>query len=339
MTPRDRQLASIRRQRTDRISLDCICIEIVPQIAEYLGIEQGEVLDALGIDGRIIAAGYSGEPGRGPEGQPLNDWATLGPADYGTAHWSPLADAETVAEVDAHPWPDPGAYDYAAVAGLAAEWGERYALRGPYWLPLFCRVCELMGMERAMVQLAAAPVVFEAALEAVFVRVEEYCRRLLDACGDALPILCLGDDFATQRGLMISPDDWRRTLKPRFARLFEVGKSRGKLVWFHSCGDVTPILRDLIEIGVDVWETVQLQTLPMSAQELKREFGRDLTFFGGVSTQRLPFITPGEVREEVRRCIATLGEGGGYVCGPDHHIKPDVPVENAVALFEEARGC
>ncbi len=118
--------------------------------------------------------------------------------------------------------------------------------------------------------------------------------------------------------------------------MFELGKSRGKFVWFHSCGDITAILSDLIDIGVDVWETVQLHTLPMSAEELKREYGKHITFFGGINTQRLPFAKPEEIRAEVIDCIKILGKGGGYICGPDHHIKPDVSVENTLALFDTA---
>jgi uroporphyrinogen decarboxylase len=136
---------------------------------------------------------------------------------------------------------------------------------------------------------------------------------------------------------MISPAHWRRYLKPRYAHLFEIGARARKPVWFHSCGNILAVIPDLIEIGMDVWETVELHTLPISAVQLKREYGRDLTFFGGINTQRLPFVTPAEVEAEVGRCIEALGRDGGYICGPDHHIKPDVPPENAVALFEAAR--
>ncbi len=135
---------------------------------------------------------------------------------------------------------------------------------------------------------------------------------------------------------MISPEHWRRFLKPKFAELFDLGKRAGKFVWFHSCGDITEVLPDLIDIGMDVWETVQLHTLPISPEELKRDYGKHITFFGAINTQRLPFATPPEVTEEVKRCIEALGKDGGYICGPDHHIKPDVPPENAVALFAAA---
>jgi uroporphyrinogen decarboxylase len=192
-------------------------------------------------------------------------------------------------------------------------------------------------MENALIKMVEEPIIFEALLEGVSLYTLDFCERLLCACGDAMPILCLGDDFATQRGLLFSPSLWRRFLKPRYARLFEMGKRMGKFIWFHSCGDITAVLPDLIDIGVDVWETVQLHTLPLSPQKLKRNYGRHITFFGGVNTQRLPFQKPEEVRAEVVRCIELLGEGGGYICGPDHHIKPDVPAENALALFNAAQ--
>lgn len=336
MTPKQRQLATIRHEPTDRISVDAICIENVPQVAELLGCAESEVHDRLGIDGRVVAAGFAGEAPIGANGQPLTEWWTEGWVDYGTAHVYPLAEVSSVAEVERFPFPDPAQYDFATAAASAKAMSGHYAVRGPYWMPIFCRVCDMMGMEEAMVKMAAEPAVFEAAIDAVFATVYDYCERMLDACGNDLDIFSLGDDFATQRGMMISPDSWRRYLKPRLAKLFDLAKRRGKFVWFHSCGDITPVLPDLIDIGVDIWETVQLHTLPMSAEQLKREFGKQITFFGGVNTQHLPFATSDQVSDEVRRCIDTLGSGGGYICGPDHHVKPDVSAQNTVALFHTA---
>lgn len=340
MTHRERQLATIRHEATDRISVDAICIENGAQIAEYLGIPEDAVLDRLGIDGRIIFAGnYLGTIPVDERGEPLSAWGTSTGNDYGTAHYSPLAAADTVAAVEGYRWwPDAAKIDYHAAAEAARDCARQYATRGPYWLPLFCQVCELMGMEEAMMKMLSEPAVFEAALERVFQYTLDYCTRLLDVCGDALDIFYLGDDFATQRGLMIPPASWRQFLKPRYAQLFSLAKARGKFVWFHSCGDITSILPDLIDIGVDVWETVQLHALPMTPAELKRAYGQQMTFFGAISTQRLPFATPEDIRAEVRQTIAALGKNGGYICGPDHHIKPDVPAVNAVTLFDSAMG-
>lgn len=136
---------------------------------------------------------------------------------------------------------------------------------------------------------------------------------------------------------MMDPALWRRMLKPRYAQLFALGKRHGLPIWFHSCGDITAVLPDLIDIGMDVWETVQLHTLPISPEKLKQEYGRQLTFFGGINTQQLPFMTLEQVCSSVQRVIEVLGRDGGYICGPDHHIKSDVPPANTVALFETAR--
>lgn len=335
MRHRDRQLAAIGHQVPDRVPVDAISIEIGPAIAAHLGIGPEEVLPELGLDGRLVGLGYAGELPVSGTGAALNEWGTSALNDYGTGHGYPLAEASG-AVVDRHAWPDVARYDYAGAAEAAGRWCAEYAVRGPYWQPLFCRVCSLMGMENALVEMATGGAAFEMVLDQVFARTHEMCSGYVEACGDALDIFCLGDDFATQRGLLFDPELWRRFLKPRFARLFEIGKRAGKPVWFHSCGDITAVLPDLIDIGMDVWETVQLHTLPMSPEELKRQYGKELTFFGGVNTQRLPFARPQEVRAEVARCIRALGEGGGYICGPDHHVKPDVPVENALALFRAA---
>ena len=336
MIPRERQLAAIRHELTDRLSIDVICIDDVEPVAEYLGIPPDDVHDRLHIDGRKVAAAYTGALLTAPDGREFDEWQTDALNDYGTTHHYPLAGVTSVAEIERFAWPSPDDYDYSGTAEEARRLHQRYAVRGPYWRPLFCRVCSLVGMEEAMMLMATEPVLYEALLDRIFDVLHEYCRRLLDACGETMDILCLGDDFATQRGLMISPEHWRRFIKPRLARLFELGKLRGKPVWFHSCGDVTSVLGDLIDIGIDVWETVQLHTLPMSPEQLKCQFGKHLTFFGGINTQQLPFTTVEAVGAEVERVIRILGRDGGYICGPDHHIKPDVPPANTVALFDTA---
>ncbi|MCL5995420.1 MAG: uroporphyrinogen decarboxylase family protein [Chloroflexi bacterium] len=336
MKPRKRTLSAIQHQVPDRIPTDAIHVENTAEVAAFLNIPPQDVLDRLGIDGRVVSAPYCGEPPHDNSGTRLSEWGTPDTGDYGTARLYPLATVTTIAEIEAYPWPSVTDYDYAAAATVVQQIGHHYAVRGPYWKPLFCQVCDLAGMEQAMTWMLTEPLLFEAMLEQVFVHTLEFCERLLTACGDTMPILCLGDDFATQRGLMLSPALWRQSLRPRYAHLFALGKRMGKAVWFHSCGDITAVLPDLIDIGMDVWETVQLHTLPLTPQQLKREYGRHITFFGGVNTQHLPFATPEEVKTETLRCIEWLAEGGGYICGPDHHIKPDVPAANALALFDTA---
>jgi len=339
MNHRERELAAIRHEIPGRIPVDAIAVENTAAVAAHVGITEAEVTRRLGLDGRCVGIEYAGPEWKARHDPDFDEWGAFAGAGavYGGGHAYPLGAAVAPGEVERYRYPDPAGYDYARAAAAAGSFAGEYAVRGPYWQPLFCRVCSLAGMETALVWMAAEPALFEAAIEAVFERTFELCREFIRGCGAALDIFCLGDDFATQRGMLFDPELWRRYLKRRYEKLFELGKAAGKFVWFHSCGDITAVLPDLIDIGMDVWETVQLHTLPLSPEELKREYGAHLTFFGGVSTQRLPFAEPDAVAAEVTRCIDALGEGGGYICGPDHHVKPDVPAANALALFDTAR--
>jgi len=340
MTHRERQLATIRRELTDRVSVDAIAIYDLDAIAGFLNIGKKEVADHLGLDGRLVVLEYDNEFRSPPSDERPVAWSTVlldeSRSTYGGDRTYPLADAKSVSDVEAYQWPDVDRFNYAKAAAVSRKYGDTYAVRGPFWVPLFCKACDLFGIEGAMVRMMAEPAVFEAALDRITEITIELSERFLDACGDSMPIYYTGDDFATQRGLMISPDTWRKFIKPRLARVFEVGKKRGKFIWFHSCGDITSVLPDLIDIGMDVWETVQLHTLPISAEELKRQYGKHIAFFGGVNGQKLPFAAPEEIGKETRRCIEILGEEGGYICGPDRTVNLDMPPENTVALFEAA---
>ena len=337
MKHRDRQLAAIRHELPDRIAVDVQAIENGPAIAEFVGCDEEDVRRHLGVDGRTVGLPYAGEPRTTQEGLELSPWGAPTHGDWGTAHAYPLAGADSVQRVEAHAWPDPDDYDYRAAGADARHWHDEYATRGPRFAGFFSQACYLLGMEEALTAMITRPAVFEATIDHAFQIIHEQSQRYVEACGENLDCYCIWDDFATQRGLMFDPLLWRRFLKPRYAELFDIGRRAGKFVWFHSCADITAVLPDLVDIGMDVWEAVQLHTFPMSARKLKSEYGKHITFFGGINTQRLPFAGPTEVSDEVRRCIEDLGRDGGFICGPDHHIKPDVPAQNALTLFQAAR--
>ena len=339
MTHRERQLAAIRHEETDHVSIDAVGFEILQQMAGFLGIPENEVLTKLDFDGRVIPLNllpYSGPKPVINSELDVTEWGTLRSGDYGMHMPRPLAGVTTVTEIEKYNWPDSKFYGYDYALEMSKGFGGKYALRGPSWMPLFCRTCDLFGIEEALVNMLTEPELYEAALERIFNVVYETCGRLLDTCGEYMDIFYVADDFATQRGMMMSPEDWRKYFKPLYAKLFALGKKHGKFVWFHSCGDITDVLPDLIDIGMDVWETVQLHTLPITPEKLKQEFGRHITFFGAVNTQRLPFMTSSEITQQVRYCIDVLGKGGGYICGGDHHIREDVSPEKVITLYETA---
>ena len=146
----------------------------------------------------------------------------------------------------------------------------------------------------------------------------------------------LSDDYGTQTGLIIGPQHWRRLVKPHLREIYHAAKRRNLVVMHHSCGHVTEIVPDLIEIGLDILHPIQPETMDIFS--LKREFGADLTFCGGIGTQHLlPKGTPSEIRDAVRRTLDVMARGGGYILEPGITLQDDVPVENMAAMIEAAR--
>src|SRR6185369_935594 len=167
-----------------------------------------------------------------------------------------------------------------------------------------------------------------------------YWDKMFSTIGDNIDVAATADDFAGQTDLLISPRTYRRLCKPRHKALFDFihSHSRAK-VFFHSCGAIRAVIPDLIEIGCDILNPVQVRATGMDSAELKREFGRDIVFWGGgVDTQRvLGEGTPQQVREEVKRRVTDLMPGGGFVFNTIHNIQPNVPVENIIAMWETLR--
>lgn len=166
----------------------------------------------------------------------------------------------------------------------------------------------------------------------------------LDLVGEYADVVTINDDLGFQDRLAFSLDVYRGSaLKPAHRRLIELIKSKSSAkVWFHTCGACYDVVGDLIDIGVDILNPVQVSAVGMDTARLKRDFGEHIAFWGAIDTQDvLPYGTPAEVKAEVKRRIADLGPGGGFVVGPVHHIQADVPPENIVAMCEATReyGC
>ena len=146
----------------------------------------------------------------------------------------------------------------------------------------------------------------------------------------------LGSDWGSQHGLLMSPDMWRECIAPGELREYKLIHEAGKDVWLHSCGNIEAILDDLVEMGLDVLNPVQPEC--MDIYKLKDQYGARLSFWGGISTQQtLPYGTPVEVRAEIDQVVAYMSEGGGYITAPAQYIQTDVPLENMLALIEQAR--
>nr|MBP8990148.1 uroporphyrinogen decarboxylase [Clostridia bacterium] len=201
---------------------------------------------------------------------------------------------------------------------------------GSIGFSLFERAWTLRGMENLLMDMVLEPDFVDELLQAILT----YHLKVIDiALQYDIDGFHFGDDWGQQKGLIMGPSYWRRFIKPVLAVMYDRVKQKNKYISQHSCGDIHEILPDLIDIGLDVYQTVQPEIYDL--QTLKRDFGRHLTFWGGISTQRLlPFGTPEEVRRVTRETIKMMGKGGGYIAAPTHAIPGDVPPENVIALLQ-----
>jgi len=249
----------------------------------------------------------------------------------------PLQNVSTVKELRAYPFPDVTAgYLYSHMGGEVADWHRRgYAVQAEIPHPsgtLFECAWLLRGMENLLVDFMLNPDLATALLDHLTGSGIGSATRLAQA---GIDILLTGDDVGTQRGMMMSPRLWRKWLKPRLAEIIAAAKKVNPdlLVFYHSDGNIEPIIPELVEIGVDILNPVQPEC--MDPAWLKREYGNHLAFWGTIGTQTtMPFGAPEEVRATVKERIETVGQGGGLLLAPTHVIEPDVPWENVVAFFK-----
>jgi uroporphyrinogen decarboxylase len=215
------------------------------------------------------------------------------------------------------------------IEGLIAAREDRFVFMS-FGFTMFERAWTLMGMENVLMYMIDVP----EALEAFFDRICDFFLELVDiALEYDIDGIHFGDDWGQQKGLIMGPEYWRRFIKPRVARLYARVKSKGKYVSQHSCGDCREIFPDLIEIGLDCYQTFQPEIY--SVAEMKKLYGDRISFWGGVSTQHcLPHMNPDGVREEIVKIMKTAGVNGGLIIAPTHAVPHDVPVENILAMAE-----
>ncbi len=197
----------------------------------------------------------------------------------------------------------------------------------------------LFGMENTYIYMAAEKRKFGRFLDRLTEIHLETLSRLLPKVRGYVQILVVGDDLGMQTGPQVSPQMYRELFLPRHKRLYQYAKEQsGAHIFLHSCGGIYELIPYLIEAGVEILNPVQTSAHNMEPQRLKREFGRDLTFWGGgCDTQHvLPHGTPQEVRDDVRRRLEIFMPGGGYVWNQVHNVMADVPPENIVAMLEAA---
>lgn len=190
----------------------------------------------------------------------------------------------------------------------------------------------IRGFENALLDAALNPVFFRELTQLAADQVIAYLELVKDVPSDGV---FLGDDWGGQNGVLLGAELWREYIKPQWARIIDAIHDTGKYVTNHSCGSVAEIVPDIIEIGLDVLENIQPETAGMNPYELKRKYGDEIVFWGGLGSQSIiPFGTPEELRAEIKQLCTEMGRDGGYILSTTKGIMSDTPLENAIAVFE-----
>ena len=206
---------------------------------------------------------------------------------------------------------------------------DRFTILG-FGFTVFERAWSLCGMPAVLMAMADGEPALVGLLEEILAYNLELIHVALDYDIDGV---YFGDDWGQQRGLIMGPRYWRQYIKPVVARMYAEVKKAGKYVIQHSCGDVSEILPDLIDIGLDCYQTFQPEIYDIHS--FKKEYGQSLSVWGGISTQQLlPRATPDEVVRETVRIMRVMGKGGGYIAAPTHAVPQDVPPENILAMLD-----
>ena len=319
---------------------------------QYLGdvsnliVPDEDVLQIFDLDTRDVTSS-STVPRSSPQESDdyYEDEMGVGFRKYGEYYYypvkHPLAGERTVADVESYPWPDPGSAapneslrdlvnrtrqetDCALVMGVGGTmFATAWMMCGDDWF----------------VQIATNPRFVDALMEKLLELALVRSEAILKAIGpDGIDVaICAADDFGMQSGLLISPEQYRRFFKPRQRTFIEhVKKHINAKIFMHNDGAIYPVIPDYIEIGTDILNPVQVECEGMGdTLRLKREFGKDLTFWGALNNQHvLSFGTPQEVKDDVRRRIEDLAPGGGYVLTPRWAVRPEVTPENLCAIYE-----
>ena len=376
MKPRERVILALNHKEADRIPID-LGATIVSSITKasyiplkkHLGIPLEEIkmldyvqqlpylddalMDRFGVDFRMVQLPAATAPDLaifedGDYYAFIDRWGSKlhMPKEGGLYFdWVDFPIKETTMEaLDQYKWPRPDPHEYNLRLGEQARdiyANTDFALVGSAVIGggIFEQPARTMGLENFLMALITEPKFADRLMEQITDIYIESCNNYLDEVGKYIQIFTYWDDVNTQDGWMISPDIYRKVIKPKERRLVEaIRKKTDAKLFFHGCGATFDLIPDLIELGFDILNPIQVSARGMDTKRLKGEYGKDIVFWGGgVDTQRvLPFGKPEEVVDEVKRRIDDLAPGGGFIFAAVHNIQAFIPPENIVAAFDTA---
>ena len=343
MTHKERGLAPFKNASMDRFPM---WYGGAPEIAEGLKkytnakSEDETLYEIIGIDYKTIRPKYIG----GPEHKKYDDgsfdteWGKRSGLHWGQAIDHPLAGVEDIQSIINFDWPPVDWFD-CKFTEADLKWLEGYCVIGGCWSPFFHNSMELVGMEDFFVQLMLNGDIAMKTIEKCFEFYYELDKRSFELNPNIIDMYFIGNDFGSKKGLLVNPDIWRKYYKPFVKELMAQAKKYGCVTALHSCGDIHEIIRDLIEIGVDAINPIQVSAANMVPEDLIREYGRDVIFFGGVDENEiLQYGSEETIRQETRRIIDTLGKHNRYILAASHdYLLPEIPASAIYTMYDEGK--
>jgi uroporphyrinogen decarboxylase len=349
MTPRQRWLALLNHQTSDRIPTDYQATsEVTPRLLADLGCSDELALwKKLHIDRRKILEPKWKLPHH-PDDPQADMWGIrYRKADYGSGVYDepcylPLAKVDSVAAVHAHRWPSPDDFDYSPIAQAIDADDGAYPIHVGVYEP-FLLYGYLRGLETAFEDLLVRPEIAEAVLGHIFDFYDEYNRRSFEAGRGRIDTTYVAEDLGAQTGPLISLATYRRFLMPNQKRMADLARSFGIHIMYHTDGAARLFLPDLIDVvGIEILNPIQWRCTGMERERLVADFGSRIIFHGSIDNQQtLAFGTVDDVVREVRESIEIYRDAR-WICAPCHNLQPVTPTENVVAMYEAIRewgGC
>jgi uroporphyrinogen decarboxylase len=342
MDSRERVSRALTGQKTDRIPADYSAHLAVTEalMAKTNSQNSEELMQLLGVDFRRVSAPY-GKNQKEPdsEGYFTDFWGIEKRRNPATNQLEEIklafTEESTIEEVDAHPWPTEVSFDYITETSFLRQMHDRYYTVGAPWSPFFHEVGWIVGQENFLMWMHTRPDLIERVIEHV-TRIElEACRKFFEASRGCLDIAFFGNDFGTQRGLFISPQQFNQFIRPALKKFYDLSHDYNLMVMQHSCGAIAEIIPWLIEDGVNIIDPIQSSCSNMKLEELYAKFGGKVAFHGGVCTQSLlPFGSAEEVRQQVIAYRKLSEANGGYILTGSQEYMDDIPLENILAIYE-----
>ncbi|MDO8686091.1 MAG: uroporphyrinogen decarboxylase family protein [Clostridiales bacterium] len=347
MNNKERVLRAVRHENTDRVPLFYRDIPTVEQrLLKDLKLQnRDELLKYFDIDFRWVEPLYIGPDLVKKNGNILDIWGV----EYkyikteNGCYWKnisfPLLESNDPDMLDNYPWPCVEWFDFSSLECQLEKYRNYAIMTAPGNAspsPLGVTQ-ELIGMERAMTDMLLNPEYFLKLTEKILDFELKFIEKLFSTTDGRIDFFRIGDDFGTQRGLLMSPQLWQQFIQPSLTAMSIIAKQCGAYYYHHSCGAVSELIPLLIETGVDVLDPLQVQAVGMSPGRLKKDFGKQICFSGGVDEQEvLNNGTPEDVESHVNNLLNIMAYGGGFIIGPTHNFQDDIPTENIVSMYRTA---